>query len=200
MAQALLWMVQRRLIYCAPPVTHLIQERLLMKSIQKGFTLIELMIVVAIIGILAAIAIPAYQDYQIRAQVTEALNVVGGLKVGVEEFASDKGTWPVAIGAAATNVNIDAPYGKYVDNGGVVLGTGSIEVTFGVNSNAKIKGLRLDMVPYYSQGGGAGNIIWQCGLATAPVAPATTADGAGTAATAQGTTVNAKYLPSACRP
>ncbi len=66
-----------------------------MKTLQKGFTLIELMIVIAIIGILAAIAIPAYQDYTIRAQVTEGLNLAGALKAGIAEFYAQNGSWPV---------------------------------------------------------------------------------------------------------
>ena len=65
-----------------------------MKKVQQGFTLIELMIVVAIIGILAAIAIPAYQDYTIRAQVSEGLNLGGGAKTAVSEFYQDRGAWP----------------------------------------------------------------------------------------------------------
>ena len=68
----------------------------MLKQVQKGFTLIELMIVVAIIGILAAIAIPAYQDYTIRAQVTEGLNLADGLKVAVADYYTQNGTWPAA--------------------------------------------------------------------------------------------------------
>ena len=66
------------------------------RSIQKGFTLIELMIVVAIIGILAAIAIPAYQDYTIRAQVTEGLSLAGGVQTAVADYYAQKGTYPAA--------------------------------------------------------------------------------------------------------
>ncbi|MCZ6536355.1 MAG: prepilin-type N-terminal cleavage/methylation domain-containing protein, partial [Gammaproteobacteria bacterium] len=70
-----------------------------MKKIQQGFTLIELMIVVAIIGILAAIAIPAYQDYTIRAQVTEGLNLSAALKASVSEEFADSGLWPANLAA-----------------------------------------------------------------------------------------------------
>ncbi len=66
----------------------------MLKQVQKGFTLIELMIVVAIIGILAAIAIPAYQDYTIRAQVTEGLNLAASVKAAVAETYANTGTWP----------------------------------------------------------------------------------------------------------
>ena len=65
-----------------------------MKQLQKGFTLIELMIVVAIIGILAAIAIPSYSDYTARSQVTEAVGLSSGFKTGFAEFYADNGVWP----------------------------------------------------------------------------------------------------------
>ncbi|EIJ42457.1 prepilin-type N-terminal cleavage/methylation domain-containing protein [Beggiatoa alba B18LD] len=81
-----------------------------MKATQKGFTLIELMIVVAIIGILAAIAIPAYTDYIKRAQVSEAVQLLGGLKTPVEEWYSNKGTFPPIKSISAKTI------GKYVKN------------------------------------------------------------------------------------
>ena len=68
-----------------------------MKTLQKGFTLIELMIVVAIIGILAAIAIPAYQDYTIRAQVSEGLSLASDIKAGVAEYMAQTGDWPLDL-------------------------------------------------------------------------------------------------------
>src|ERR1700749_4939859 len=103
-----------------------------MKSGQKGFTLIELMIVVAIIGILAAIAIPAYQNYTIRAQVTEGLNLADGWKTSISEFYAQNGTMPASsstTGGATAIAITGAMTGKYVSGIAVKTG-GQIEITF----------------------------------------------------------------------
>src|SRR4029077_3697952 len=103
-----------------------------MNSLQKGFTLIELMIVVAIIGILAAIAIPAYQDYTIRAQVSEGLNLAAAAKAAIAETYLNRGVAPATRTAAGMSPNAGDTSGKYVTGVGVgANGAGVITVTYG---------------------------------------------------------------------
>ena len=101
-----------------------------MKSMQKGFTLIELMIVVAIIAILAAIALPAYQDYVIRSQVSEGSVLADGAKTAFTEYYTNRGTWPATNSSAglATNTSITGSYVSKVDLGATA---GRIQVLFG---------------------------------------------------------------------
>ena len=139
---------------------------------QQGFTLIELMMVVAIIGILATIAIPAYQDHTIRTQVSEGLSLSDGVKAAVTEFYQDQGGFPadnVTAGIEAA-VNIT---GKYVT--GVAGAAGVITVTYGRDADAKIAGATLTMTPLDN----AGSVSWTC--ASAP-------------------RLQNKWLPAACRP
>jgi type IV pilus assembly protein PilA len=165
-----------------------------MKTLQKGFTLIELMIVVAIIGILAAIAIPAYQDYTIRAQVTEGINLADGVKVAVADYYTQNGAFPAAGLATAAPAGLGftaASTGKYgtVD----ILAAGVIQATFSNTTgqaNAKLNGLILGISPFVSSNG---DLVWQCGLAPAPTTNIVTV-GAAT-----GTTVPAKWLPASCK-
>ena len=162
-----------------------------MKSIQKGFTLIELMIVVAIIGILAAIAIPAYQDYTVRAQVTEGLNLAAAVKAGISESFANTGTWPADL-TAAGGITATPPKGKYVT--GVTVGTGAITITYGDQANSAIAAKTLGLRPGLSANN---DVIWICGTAVAPAG----ITGYGTVASAVPVTnVLAKYVPKACRP
>src|SRR6202790_3992735 len=107
----------------------------MLKHVQKGFTLIELMIVVAIIGILAAIAIPAYQNYTIRAQGTEGLTLADGWKTGIAEYYSNTGNMR---GAIANLAGTTSSVGKY--EASILVSTGSIVITYGNAANTKISG------------------------------------------------------------
>ncbi len=147
-----------------------------MKKVQQGFTLIELMIVVAIIGILAAIAIPAYQDYTIRAQVSEGLNLSAGAKAAVSEFYMDRGVYPANNTEAGISLNTEIQ-GNYVSQ--VNVNAGAITVTFSNSSpqkaNLAINTAILSLSPTTS----AGSIIWTCASGN--------------------TKLEAKWLPSSCR-
>jgi type IV pilus assembly protein PilA len=163
-----------------------------MKSLQKGFTLIELMIVIAIIGILAAIAIPAYQNYTIRAQVTEGLSLADSYKTGIAEYYQNNGTWPQGAAPVPTALQIPmegVSSGKYV-SGITVTAVGNIQIAYaGPQASAKLKPFVLFLQPGTDANG---DVVWVCGTAVTP--------GTVTLAGAALTTVPAAYLPSSCHP
>ncbi len=143
---------------------------------QQGFTLIELMIVVAIIGILAAIAIPAYQDYTIRAQVSEGLNLSGGAKAAVTEYFQDRGVMPPDNTTAGLEASGNIQ-GKYVGSVAVGNANGVITVTYGNEAHALINGQGLQMTADAVTS--PGSVRWDCASA--------------------GNAIANKHLPAACR-
>jgi len=167
----------------------------MLKQVQKGFTLIELMIVVAIIGILAAIAIPAYQDYTIRAKVTEGIGLADAAKTAVSE-AYQSGDLKGVTALAGSWVSTPT---KYV-SGVTVAGTGVITVWYSAVV-PQISGQTLKLTPYINVAGVAtllaaglsGNMDWGCATLTNNSAAAN-----GLAGAALGTLV-ARYTPTTCK-
>ncbi len=142
-----------------------------MKTVQKGFTLIELMIVVALIGIIAMIAMPAYQTYLIRAQIAEGLNIVGPVKQAVVEFHKDTGNYPANNSQAALQTPTNYA-GNYVES--ISVNGATISILYGNKANAEINGWTVSVIAQDN----VGSTIWVC---------------------ESGGTIPSKYLPSACR-
>ena len=142
-----------------------------MKAVQQGVTLIELMIVVAIIGLLSALAIPAYTDYAIRAQISEGLHLAGSAKAAVTEYYQDQSLYPTDNAQAG----LEAPAsitGKYVDS--VSISGAVISVQYGNDANSQIIGQTVTLTAIDN----LGSVSWAC---------------------ATGGFIQLKHLPRVCR-
>lgn len=157
---------------CAPAGKQNYIMGLRMGKTQKGFTLIELMIVIAVIGVLSVLALAAYQEYQIRAQVSEALGLAAGLKNTVAEYHSNHGSFPTDNGQAGAPQPLSIN-GRYVTR--VTIVNGAIQAALGKDIHAKVWGQVIELSPSFV----GGSFDWDCDTA--------------------GTTVQQKFLPSACR-
>ncbi len=149
------------------------------------------MIVVAIIGILASLAISAYQTYTVRAQVTEGLNMAAGAKVPIVDAYNNSGVAPAGRTEAGMSPNATDTAGSYVN--AVAVNNGRIDITFGgPGAHQAIFGKRLSVTPYETNGN---TVVWRCGNAAAPAGTELLEGGE----SHEPPTVEARYLPSACR-
>src|SRR4051812_31656817 len=148
-----------------------------MKKVEQGFTLIELMIVVAIIGILAAIAIPAYQDFTIRSKVTELINAAGVCKTSIAEYYQAKGAFPTGTAdSGCSTVGTANSTAPSVNGTGVIAVDANTGLATQLTGN--VSGTTLTYTPTLAGAAGSAIVAWDCKA---------------------GTTIAAKYLPDVCR-
>ncbi|EMT2535741.1 pilin, partial [Neisseria gonorrhoeae] len=164
-----------------------------MNALQKGFTLIELMIVIAIVGILAAVALPAYQDYTARAQVSEAILLAEGQKSAVTEYYLNNGEWPKDNTSAGVASASDIK-GKYVESVTVAKGVVTAQMA-STGVNKEIQGKKLSLWAKRQDG----SVKWFCGQPVTRDAnnannDTVTADNGG-----KNNAIDTKHLPSTCR-
>jgi type IV pilus assembly protein PilA len=150
-----------------------------MRNLQKGFTLIELMIVVAIIGILAAVAIPAYQDYIARSQVSEAVSLLGSGKTPLSEFFADKGQWPSNAAANEGGVMGNVS-GRYTSAITIIAGNAGV-ATITLEARMKTSGINTSITGKSLQLSSADGKSWTCAVGT------------------NASAISAQYVPASCR-